>query len=211
MGVSRISDWLVGGGGGGGGGGGAGWCVCVGGGWQLQHSSWIRTSGGGGCGRKARCFGSTPTTTAAASGARRRGTGTPLRRSRACCWAPSRCCPSARSRRCVPVGAFTTVRICLFVCLLFVCLFVCAPPLGAVRQGLDIRCARVTVQVHPVCAVSLPCGRRRWGLDRQAAPLFLPSLLFVAAYSYLPHKELRFVLPAAPMLFVVAAHGAAKL
>jgi alpha-1,6-mannosyltransferase len=39
----------------------------------------------------------------------------------------------------------------------------------------------------------------------------LPTIAFVALYSLLPHKELRFIFPALPMLNVAAALGLAKL
>lgn len=48
-------------------------------------------------------------------------------------------------------------------------------------------------------------------LDRRVAHVVLPALGFVAIYSWLPHKELRFVLPVVPLLNLAAAHGAVKL
>lgn len=41
--------------------------------------------------------------------------------------------------------------------------------------------------------------------------LLLPSLAYLALYSALPHKELRFIFPALPALNAVAARGLAKL
>lgn len=48
-------------------------------------------------------------------------------------------------------------------------------------------------------------------VDRRALPLLLASLGFVALYSLLPHKELRFIIYVLPVLDIVAARGCASL
>jgi hypothetical protein len=48
-------------------------------------------------------------------------------------------------------------------------------------------------------------------LDARVAPFLLPVAAFVGLYSFLPHKELRFLLPSAPLLYLVAAHGMSKM
>jgi alpha-1,6-mannosyltransferase len=47
--------------------------------------------------------------------------------------------------------------------------------------------------------------------DRRMLSIFLPTLLFVILYSFLPHKEVRFLLPALPLFFLTAGVGASKL
>lgn len=55
---------------------------------------------------------------------------------------------------------------------------------------------------------------QRWRkslFDTQVFPYLTPAVAFVAIYSFLPHKEMRFVFPAVPMLNVAAAYGLERL
>lgn len=47
-------------------------------------------------------------------------------------------------------------------------------------------------------------------VDRRARGVAAVALAFIAAYSFLPHKELRFILPAVPLLNAVAAAGISR-
>ncbi|KAL3789920.1 hypothetical protein HJC23_010605 [Cyclotella cryptica] len=48
-------------------------------------------------------------------------------------------------------------------------------------------------------------------VDRSLIPFFAPILGFVALYSLLPHKEIRFIFPALPMFNVCSAYGMSRL
>jgi len=47
--------------------------------------------------------------------------------------------------------------------------------------------------------------------DLCLVPLFAPVFCFVLLYSFLPHKEMRFIFPALPMFNVCAAYGLSRL
>ncbi len=47
--------------------------------------------------------------------------------------------------------------------------------------------------------------------DLTHLPFFLPVLGYIALYSFLPHKEIRFIFPAIPMLNVCSAYGMSRL
>ena len=48
-------------------------------------------------------------------------------------------------------------------------------------------------------------------LDLRIGPFLIPAVCFVGLYSKLPHKEMRFIFPAIPMLNLAAALGMARL
>ena len=48
------------------------------------------------------------------------------------------------------------------------------------------------------------------GLDWDVLEFAVPAVAFVALYSFLPHKELRFLLPALPLFHLMAGSGLAK-
>jgi len=58
---------------------------------------------------------------------------------------------------------------------------------------------------------SMPLAAMGLFIDRRLRRLALPMLLFVAIYSYLPHKELRFIFYVLPVLNLCAGSGLAFL
>jgi len=48
-------------------------------------------------------------------------------------------------------------------------------------------------------------------LDRQAVDLLGPALVFVGIFSFLPHKELRFIFPSLTLFNLAGAYGLSKM
>ncbi|XP_047069857.1 dol-P-Man:Man(7)GlcNAc(2)-PP-Dol alpha-1,6-mannosyltransferase-like [Lolium rigidum] len=63
---------------------------------------------------------------------------------------------------------------------------------------------RSMLVAYPLCLVGAL-------LDRRIVPYVIPVTLFVVLYSKLPHKELRFIIAAVPMLNVSASLAASRL
>ena len=53
--------------------------------------------------------------------------------------------------------------------------------------------------------------RQRLFFDWSLFPFFAPVFAYVVLYSFLPHKEVRFIFPALPMFNVCAAYGMSRL
>lgn len=60
-------------------------------------------------------------------------------------------------------------------------------------------------------AGSVPLAVAGAVVDRRARSVAAVAAAFIAAYSFLPHKELRFILPAVPLLNAVAAVGVSRV
>lgn len=63
-------------------------------------------------------------------------------------------------------------------------------------------------------ALLLPLFSVPWALycdSRRAIKLVFPAMFFLFLYSFLPHKELRFIVYVFPLLNAVAAIGYARL
>lgn len=66
-------------------------------------------------------------------------------------------------------------------------------------------------RIRPERYVQVPVELANPFFDRRVRPLVLPVTLFVALYSLLPHKELRFVIYAIPIFNIGAAAALARL
>lgn len=78
----------------------------------------------------------------------------------------------------------------------------------------------LTALLAPLAFVRVPefvdrCARRisydSRLFDRSLIPFFTPIFAFVAMYSILPHKEIRFIFPVLPMFNVCSAYGMSRL
>ena len=63
----------------------------------------------------------------------------------------------------------------------------------------------------PLTAVGLFYRPRTGLIDHDVAYVIAPAMLFVALYSFLPHKELRFIFPALTLFNLGGAMGLAKM
>lgn len=84
---------------------------------------------------------------------------------------------------------------------------------SALPRGLLASATLVPVGLVRPAALAEGSATFSWrnAVDRDACRLIFPAVVFVALYSYLPHKELRFILPVFPVFNAIAALGATKL
>jgi Alg9-like mannosyltransferase family len=88
------------------------------------------------------------------------------------------------------------------------------PSPSSARLGLTEHLTPVQIEeelIATLCCLSVTDLLRKVSVDKDVALFLLPALGFVALYSFLPHKELRFLLPAFPLFHIVAGHGLSKI
>jgi alpha-1,6-mannosyltransferase len=95
--------------------------------------------------------------------------------------------------------------------------FTSALPKGMLLTALLVPLAFVTIPgilyVKETTTISTQVYGRKFSqlFDLSIVHLFMPVCAFVMLYSFLPHKEIRFIFPALPMFNICAAYGISKL
>jgi hypothetical protein len=82
------------------------------------------------------------------------------------------------------------------------------------RHGIKEQLTPLQIEeelITTLCSLSVTDLLKKVSIDWDIALFLFPAIGFVALYSFLPHKELRFLLPAFPLFHVVAGHGLSKL
>ena len=79
-----------------------------------------------------------------------------------------------------------------------------SPPMTPISREIE----EVFWSKTPPQSVLQLLGRVR--LDAQVAQFALPGIVFICLYSFLPHKEVRFLLPCMPLLHIAAGRGLTK-